>query len=85
MKKFRGDGNVTFTRDSLRDVADVGIDAEGFLEDEHSGNEPFSSAGDECFIELPSATANVCFSVVIFGILFLSTAVAGRSISQTIV
>ena len=36
MEEFRGDGDVTFTCDSLRDIANMGVDAEGFLEDEHS-------------------------------------------------
>ena len=49
MKKFRGDGDVTFARDSLRDIADVGIDAEGFLENQHSGKRSlFFGTGDEC-------------------------------------
>jgi hypothetical protein len=49
MKKFRGDGDVTLARDSLSDIADVGVDAEGFLENEHSGERSlFFGAGDEC-------------------------------------
>jgi hypothetical protein len=49
MKKFRGDGDVTLTRDSLSDIADVGVDAEGFLENEHSGERSlFFWTGDEC-------------------------------------
>lgn len=49
MKKFRGNGDVTFASDSLSDIANVGVDAEGFLEDEHSGKRTFSfGTSDEC-------------------------------------
>ena len=37
MEEFGSDGNETLAGEALRDVADVGVDAEGFLEDEESG------------------------------------------------
>jgi hypothetical protein len=49
MKKFRGNGDVTFPSDSLSDVANMRIHAEGFLEDEYSGKRTFFfGTGDEC-------------------------------------
>ena len=37
MKEFGSDGDEAFTRETLRDIADVRVDAEGFLKDEQAG------------------------------------------------
>ena len=67
MIQLRRDRHVTFARKALSDVSNMAVHSESFLEDEHPGNGPFSAGrATKAFMDVPSLTASVWFSVDMF-------------------